>query len=125
MTYLYIAAGGALGAMARYGFGAMILSLMGASFPYATMITNIVGSFLMGVLIESFALFWNPGAHVQIFLTTGFLAAFTTFSTFSLDFATLYQRGDLMLAFVYVLASVLLSVVALFGGLFFIRAFSG
>lgn len=119
--YLYVAIGGALGAMGRYGLGVLIMALAGSGFPYATLIVNIVGSFLMGVAIESFAVLWNPGGAMQIFITTGFLGAFTTFSTFSLDFISLYQRGDIGAALFYLLCSVCLSIVGLWAGLYIIR----
>lgn len=121
----YVAADGSMGAVARYGFDAIMMMMLGTGFPYATFITNILGSFLMGILIESFALFWNPGAALQVFLTTGFLAAFTTFSTFSLDFVNFYQRGDIGHALIYLIGSVLLSISALFLGLYLTRSFFG
>lgn len=125
MMVFYVAAGGALGAVARYSLGVLVMAVLGSGFPYATLLTNILGSLLMGMLIETFALIWNPGAAMQVFLTTGFLAAFTTFSTFSLDFVTLYERGDITGAFFYLVASILLSVIGLFAGLYLIRFFSG
>ena len=125
MIYLYVALGGAFGAMARYGLGAIIITMLGTGFPYATLFVNVLGSFLMGALIETFALVSNPSAIVQIFLTTGVLGAFTTFSTFSLDFISLYERGEIMSAFIYLTCSVVLSIAALFVGLSLIRFFAG
>lgn len=125
MIYLYVALGGALGAVSRYALGTLFMAALGTSFPYATLLINILGSFLMGVLIEGFALIINPGGTIQIFLTTGFLAAFTTFSTFSLDFVTLYERGDMTSAFIYLVGSIVLSILALFAGLFLVRIFAG
>lgn len=118
---LAIGCGGFLGAVARYGVGALAVALLGRGLPFGTMIVNIVGSFLMGGLIEVFARVWSPGMMVQAFFITGFLGAFTTFSTFSLDAVTLYQRGEIMLAMGYVLLSVILSIMALFAGLYLAR----
>lgn len=122
-TILAVALGGALGALARYGVGALSLLLLGVGFPWGTLIVNVVGSFLMGVLVTYFGVVFNPGRAVQIMLTTGFLGAFTTFSTFSLDVVTLYERGDMTVTVSYALASVILSIAALFAGMVLVRSF--
>jgi fluoride exporter len=95
--------------------------LLGTGFPYATLIVNIVGSFAMGVLVETMALVWSTSTAMYLFLATGILGAFTTFSTFSLDFAVLYERRDFALCAIYTAASFTLSVGALFAGLYMIR----
>jgi CrcB protein len=81
----------------------------------------VVGSFVLGALIEILALVWSPGEGVRALLVVGMLGAFTTFSTFSLDVVTLYERGALAAAAAYVIASVVLSVAALFAGLWVVR----
>jgi len=86
------------------------------------MIVNIVGSLLMGIIVEVMALTWEASTEWRLFLTVGFLGAFTTFSTFSLDFAKLYERGRLDLCALYVSASVVLSIGALFLGMIATRA---
>ncbi len=118
---IYIAAGGALGALGRYGLGHLVTMMAGHGFPYGTLCANILGSLIMGILISSFALFWDVPQQYKAFMTIGFLGAFTTFSTFSLDTVTLIERGALMSAFVYVLLSVLVSIGALFCGMWFVR----
>jgi CrcB protein len=118
---LAIASGGAMGAVLRHLIGQASLKLLGSSFPYGTLSVNVLGSLIMGLLIAYFAHHWNPSHEVRAFLTVGLLGAFTTFSTFSLDVATLWERGDQTGAFLYILISVVLSITALFAGLFIIR----
>ena len=120
LTVLQVALGGALGASGRYLTGVAMTALMGRSFPWGTLTVNILGSFLMGVLVVVMANF--SATRLAPFLTIGFLGGFTTFSSFSLDVATLYERGDLALAFGYVAVSVLVSVAALFAGLALTRS---
>lgn len=117
-----VALGGALGAVARYGVNNAAAHLLGHGFPWATLSVNIAGSFLMGLLIAAFAHFWQPSQEIRLFLITGFLGAFTTFSTFSLDVSVLWERGALLATAGYVSASVVLSIGALFLGLWVIRA---
>ncbi len=119
---LLAAAGGALGAGARHLVNVTIGSGPGGSFPWATLTVNVVGCFLMGVLIEALALRFSASLDARTFLATGVLGGFTTFSAFSLDFAYLVQRGDLMTGMIYVVCSVLLSIAAVFAGLALMRA---
>jgi CrcB protein len=95
---------------------------LGTAFPYHTLIVNIVGSLVMGLLAGYFALKSDPGQDWRLFLTTGIMGGFTTFSAFSLDTVVLYQRGEVALAAYYVLASVGVSLAALFAGLAIMRA---
>jgi CrcB protein len=121
-TLLAVAAGGAAGASARYMVSAALLRLMGDAFPYGTLFVNVVGSFLMGVLIETLALKVNIPRDVQALLAPGFLGGFTTFSTFSLDAVTLFERQAYAAAAAYVLGSVILSITALVIGMVLVRA---
>ncbi len=118
---LAVGGGGALGAMARYMTYLLSAQLFGFGFPFGTLIVNVVGSFIMGVLTEGMALAWTVSAELRLFLVVGFLGAFTTFSTFSLDVAVLYERGHLGLTLIYILASFTCSVGALFAGLYVTR----
>lgn len=118
---LAVAGGGAVGAVARYLIYVGTTQLWGTSFPFATLIVNIVGSFFMGLLMEAMALVWSPSQEVRLFLATGVLGSFTTFSTFSLDFALLYQRGAFLLCAVYLSVSVIFSISAFFAGLYMLR----
>ncbi len=118
----WVAAGGAAGAAMRYLVMIAAAHLWGITFPWGTLTVNVVGSFILGALVEVMALTWSVSEGVRAFLVVGMLGAFTTFSTFSLDVVTLYERGEWGLAIAYVLASVILSVAALFAGLALARA---
>lgn len=123
-TIVAIAFGGAFGAVLRYLSGVWAFKVFGDGFPYSTLGVNVVGSFVMGVLVAVFAQYWSPSESVRAFLVPGLLGAFTTFSAFSLDVSALYERGDLMLAGVYISVSVVGAVMALFLGMFLVRSFS-
>jgi CrcB protein len=120
-----VALGGALGASARYGVGALMLRWMGPGFPWGTLAVNVVGSFILGLLTEALALKFSLAPEVRVLLVTGVLGGFTTFSAFSLESANMIERGDYLVAATYVGASVLLAVGALFGGLTLGRAVWG
>jgi CrcB protein len=117
-----VAIGGSLGSVARYLVAIGAGRLVGTEFPWGTLVINIVGSFLIGVFAESFALSWNASQAMRVFLTVGICGGFTTFSTFSLDAIVLMQRGELWAAGAYIAASVALSILALSGGLLLVRA---
>ena len=120
---LLAAAGGAIGAAGRYIVGISAVRLLGHGFPWGTLSVNILGSFLMGVLIEAWALRFNAPQEVRVFLATGLLGGFTTFSAFSLDLVTLFERKDYGTALIYLMGSVGLSILALFAGLYVMREF--
>jgi fluoride exporter len=119
---LWVAAGGAIGAAARYGVNVWSGRLFGDAFPWHTVIVNVTGCFVMGLLVEAMALKLNVGNDMRAFLTTGILGGFTTFSAFSLDFALLVERKTLAAAGAYAAGSVLLSLAAVFAGLALVRA---
>ncbi len=120
-TVLAIAAGGALGSVARYGTMVWVARYLGAHFPYGTFAVNVAGAFVMGVLIELMAFVWSPSEAMRAFLTIGVLGGYTTFSTFSLDAWLLIERGDYGFAFLYILSSVVFSIAALLAGLHLTR----
>lgn len=121
-TIFFVALGGAIGASTRYFIGTQTLRLMGSGFPWGTLCVNVLGSFIMGVLVELMALKLNVSEDVRHFLFTGILGGFTTFSAFSLDFVALTERKAHLLAWTYLSASVTLSILALFAGLWLVRA---
>ena len=121
MGYLIVFLGGGIGAALRHGFNIAFARLLGTAFPYATLFENVSGSIVMGVLVAIFAFRSGVPHHWQLFMTTGILGGYTTFSTFSLDFALLYERGQIGLAAIYVLLSVVLSIGGLFAGLALVR----
>ena len=118
-TLFQVALGGAVGAVARYLTGMAALRLMGPGFPWGTLAVNVVGSFLMGVLV--IVLMHFNANRLAPLLMTGLLGGFTTFSAFSLDALTIYERGQTGLAAGYVVASVVLSLLAIGLGLLVAR----
>jgi len=120
-TLFIVALGGAIGSSARYLVNITLPRLLGHGFPYATMAVNILGSFLMGVLVVVLAM--KGGNRFAPFLMTGILGGFTTFSAFSLDAARLIETGEVGTAVTYVLGSVGLGLAALFAGMAFARGF--
>lgn len=119
-----VAAGGAIGSVARYLVGVASGKMFGFSFPWGTLIINVFGSFLIGVFVESFALRWDLPQVWRVFLTVGICGGFTTFSTFSLDAFLMLDRGELWASAAYMAGSVVLSISGLFAGLQLIRAIS-
>lgn len=114
-TLLIVAFGGALGASSRYIVNISLPRLLGHGFPYATMAVNVAGSLLMGVLVVVLA--EKSGNRFAPFLMTGVLGGFTTFSAFSLDALTIWERGQGLLAAGYVLGSVALSLLGIVAGM--------
>jgi len=121
MGFLIVFLGGGLGAALRHGVNLTSARLLGTAFPYATMFENITGSLVMGLLAGYFAFKGDASQTWRLFLTTGILGGYTTFSAFSLDAALLYERGELGLAAFYVIGSVVLSIAGLFAGLALMR----
>ena len=122
MTHLLlVAAGGAAGSVSRYLVTLGAARLLGAHFPWGTLAVNIVGSFLMGLVIALGAHKLHISNEMRLTLTTGFLGGFTTFSAFSLDFAYLFERKDYTLAALYLAGSVGLSILAFFAALILVR----
>ncbi len=118
---LLVAAGGAIGSVLRYLTGMAITRLLGAAFPYSTLMVNVVGGLLMGVFIELLTRRFEGSMELRLFVAIGILGGFTTFSSFSLDVVMLWQRGETFSAAFYVLISVILSISAVFLGLWLAR----
>jgi|SRR5688500_7403684 fluoride exporter len=122
LAYVVVFIGGGLGSALRFGVGRISLSAFGPNFPIGTLMVNIVGCFVLGVVTG-----WigsrsaGLDRSITLFLATGVLGGFTTFSAFALDAVTLSERGDYLLATGYVLASVLASIVGLIAGLALMR----
>lgn len=121
-AYLLVGIGGGIGAMMRYAAGVLVGRTWPTSFPLGTMLINIVGSLAMGLLVGALARVLPPGQNeIRLFVAVGILGGFTTFSSFSLDAITLFERGEMGAAVLYVLLSVVLSVLALYCGLLVTR----
>lgn len=119
---LLVALGGAIGASFRHLAGIAALRIMGSGFPWGTLFVNVFGSLIMGLFIAWLTKKSGVSNELRLFVATGILGGFTTFSAFSLDVANMFERGDMMSTAGYVLASVVLSVAAVFMGLWFGRA---
>ena len=117
MVYFWVGLGGAFGSMARYAVGVLVGRWLGAGFPWATLLINVGGSFLIGALAESFALRWDTSQLMRAFLIVGVCGGYTTFSTFSLDIVTLVNRGANVAAMLYAVGSVVLALAGLYAGL--------
>jgi fluoride exporter len=122
-TFLFIAAGGAFGAVMRFLSQATVYQVVGHSFPYGTLFVNVTGSFLMGLLtifmVEKFQL----GTEWHMAIIVGVLGSFTTFSTFSIETLTLLEQGDMMKALLNILLSVVLCISAVWAGAILARQF--
>jgi CrcB protein len=121
MGFLIVFLGGGLGSALRHGVNLVAARMFGPTFPYGTLIINVTGSLVMGLVAEYFALKAGLPQRTRLFLTTGILGGFTTFSTFSLEVAVLYERGQIAGAAAYVVASVVLGIGALFAGIAIVR----
>lgn len=121
-SFLLVGLGGGLGAMARYGVGVLIGRSWHVGFPLATLLVNILGSLLMGLFV-GYLVKTTPDwqASARLFVAVGVLGGFTTFSTFSLDVISLLERGHIGSAILYAGVSFSVPVIALLGGLVFMR----
>ena len=121
MHWFAVAIGGALGSIARYALSTWIFDVSSHKFPYATLAVNVLGSFVMGILfviiVEKAAL----PTEMRSLLMIGFLGAFTTFSTFSLDALGLWQNGHIFMSLVYMLATVILRLIAISSAIWLTR----
>jgi CrcB protein len=120
--YLLVAIGGALGSVARYGTGIAVGKVWSSAFPLGTMLINIAGSLAMGLFV-GYLVRTTPAwqADGRLFVAVGVLGGFTTFSSFSLDTISMFERGEVGQALLYVLVSVVVGIAALYGGLVLMR----
>jgi fluoride exporter len=121
-NYLLVFVGGGLGASLRHTVNIACARCIGVAFPWGTLIINITGSIVMGLIAGYLAFKGEASQPWRLFLMTGILGGYTTFSAYSLDAALLYERGELGLSALYVLGSVVLSIAGLFGGLALVRS---
>lgn len=121
MGFFLVFIGAGIGGALSHGVNLAALCVFGSGFPVSTLIINVAGSLVMGIVAEYWAIKSGLSQPMRLFLTTGILGGFTTFSAFSLDTALLWERGQPLIAMAYAVASVALSVGALFGGLWLVR----
>lgn len=124
MAFLLVFLGGGLGSVARHSMSVLTTKLFGVQFILSTLTVNLLGSFMMGMVVEYFALKIDLPQQGKLFLTTGFLGGFTTFSAFSLEVALLHSRGAILAAALYVVASILFGVLSIFSGMSLVRVMS-
>jgi fluoride exporter len=120
-SYLLVFVGGGLGASLRHLVNVTCARGLGTAFPWGTFIINISGSLVMGLFAGFLAFKGEASQPWRLFVMTGILGGYTTFSAFSLDAALLYERGEIASALFYVLGSVTLSIAGLFAGLALVR----
>lgn len=120
---LAIAGGGAVGALLRHFVNSAASVLVGGGFPWGIFVINVIGSFMMGLLVSLFAHVWEPPQEIKAFLTIGVLGAFTTFSSFSLDAVMLTERGLWAAAAFYTAGSVFFAITGLCAGMAVVRVF--
>jgi CrcB protein len=120
LVFLLVFLGGGLGSMLRHAVNQVSAAAFGVNFPYGTLFVNIIGSLAMGLMAGWFA-FRGEGGPLRLFLTTGIVGGFTTFSAFSLDAALLWERGQTAAAAFYVVGSVVAAIISIFAGLFIMR----
>lgn len=118
---LFVAAGGAIGAVCRYAIDVGATRWLGLAYPWGTLTVNIVGCLILGLLVEVFALHWSPSQEVRAFFAIGILGAFTTFSSFSMETILLFERGEVAASLGYVVMTVVLSIGAFAAGMFTFR----
>ena len=118
---LFIAVGGAIGAIGRHAVMITVVHLLGSGFPYGTMIVNIIGSFVLGGLVQGLNYFSSINNELHLFLIVGVLGSFTTFSAFSMDVVVLIQKNELFAAGFYILGSIVISIGGLLLGTFLFR----
>ena len=121
MNYLLVFVGGGLGATLRHAVNMMCARAFGTHFPFGTFIINISGSIVMGLIAGYLAFKGHAAQPWRLFVMTGILGGYTTFSAFSLETALLYERGEIGLAVLYVVGSVVLAIAGLFAGLALVR----
>jgi CrcB protein len=120
-SYIVVFVGGGIGASLRHAVNMISARGLGTAFPWGTFIINISGSIVMGLIAGYLAFKGGASQPWRLFLMTGILGGYTTFSAFSLDAALLYERGEIASALFYVLGSVALSIAGLFAGLALVR----
>lgn len=120
---LSIACGGAIGAVLRYMLSSAVQNISGSSFPYGMLVCNVLGSMILGILYDSLSKVSLFSDNIKLFIQVGILGSFTTFSAFSLESFLMIEKGDYSAAIIFILISVILSILGLVSGIYFTRVF--
>ena len=120
---LSIFLGGGVGALLRFLISEQTDRLFSSSFPFGTIVVNVLGAFLMGLVVSYFADKVNISQNIKMFLTIGFLGGFTTFSTFNLDFYQLFSNGEILASLLYLFVTFTFTVIAFYLGLSLFKFF--
>ena len=118
---LFVGLGGAIGAVGRFVVMSAVGHFTHAAFPWGTLTVNVLGALILGAVIEVSALAWSPSPEIRAMVVVGMLGAFTTFSTFSMDLYYLLDRGQLLPALLYGVASVVVCLAAFWAGMSVLR----
>ena len=118
----FIAIGGMFGALSRYYLGQQVLKYFGYYFPLQTIIINVVGSFLIGLIFEISKTKLSLNEDLRLLITVGFLGSFTTFSAFTLDFFLLIEKEEIFIALIYIIASVIIAIFAMLFAIWLVRS---
>jgi CrcB protein len=118
---LSIACGGAIGAVSRYMVSTFIQNITSTSFPYGMLVCNIIGSMVLGILYDNLSKATLFSDNVKLFIQVGILGSFTTFSAFSLESFLMFEKGDYSSAIIFIILSVVLSILGLVSGIYFYR----
>ncbi len=121
MIYLGVGVAGAMGAMLRYAVGRAFLAAGWLAIPYATLLVNVVGSFLIGFLVFALQDKWGMSENIKTMVVTGFLGGFTTFSAFSLETVTILEQGELVKGLLYIFLTLVLCLVGCAAGMLLAR----
>lgn len=125
LPYLIVFVGSGIGGALRHGANVAAGRMLGTEFPFGTLIVNLTGALAMAVVAEALALWLGLPQYLRLFLTTGIIGGYTTFSTLTLDAATLYERGQLWGALAYLVVSIIGGLAAFWSGLVFVRLLAG
>jgi len=124
LKVIYVGFGGFIGSILRYSIYILANNIFGYSYPIATLIVNVMGCFLIGLVYQALNIYLVTSENFQLFITIGLLGGFTTFSAFSIDAFLLYQNSGKIMAISYVVLSIVSSLLAMLTGVWLIKSFA-
>tara|TARA_B100001142_G_scaffold328222_1_gene387794 strand:- start:472 stop:849 length:378 start_codon:yes stop_codon:yes gene_type:complete len=124
LKVIIVGFGGFFGSIFRYLIYLLSNNLIGYSFPFGTILVNVLGCFLIGLIYQIFSDTISLSDNLKLFMTIGFLGGFTTFSAFSLDVFLLYQSNSKLVAIIYIFITLVLSLLAMLGGMWIFKVYN-